>query len=98
MDTGVDDINKFGQLRKWNYEPTTSFFESQCSKLQGSGGEFFAPGTKKEETISIFSAEMCRSVLLEYQTDKNIHGVNTFKFIGGDKTLDNGTLYPENKW
>lgn len=40
---------------------------------------------------------MCRSVLLDFEEEREIHGVKTFKFSGGDRTVDNGTLYPENE-
>lgn len=40
---------------------------------------------------------MCRSVLLDFEEEKNIHGVKTFKYSGGERTVDNGTLFPENK-
>lgn len=98
VNTGVDDIQKLDKLRKWNYDNTSRFFNDECSAFTGSGGEFFPPGIKKDEIVSIFSPEMCRSVQLEYEEDKNIHDVNTYKFIGGNRTLDNGTIYPENNW
>lgn len=97
MNTGVGDVNKVDQLRKWNHQSETNFFKGQCAQLSGSGGEFFPPGMTKNKTVSIFSAEMCRSVLLDFEEERQIHGVKTFKYSGGDRTVDNGTLYPENE-
>lgn len=95
--TGVDDITKFDRLENWQYEPTNTFFKGECSAFTGSAGEFYPPGITKEQTVSIFSPEICRSFHLDYEEEKNIYGVNTLKFSGGDRTVDNGTLYPENE-
>jgi len=95
--TGTDDISKLGQLRQWNHVSKTSFFEGHCAELSGSAGEFFPPKVVKDQIVSVFSPEMCRSVLLEFEDEVDIHGVKTFKFSGGDRTVDNGTLFPENK-
>ena len=95
--TGVDDISKVDKLEKWNYEPTNKFFKGKCSEFSGSAGEFFPPGVSKEQTVSVFSPEMCRSVLMDFEEEQKINGVTTFKFSGGDRTVDNGTLYPENE-
>jgi scavenger receptor class B, member 1 len=36
-------------------------------------------------------------VLLDFEEERSINGVNTLKFSGGDRTVDNGTLFPENE-
>ena len=95
--TGVGDNSKVGQMRKWNHQANTNFFEGQCNALSGSAGEFFPPGITKNQTLELFSPEMCRSVLLDFEEERDIYGVKTLKFSGGDRTVDNGTLYPENE-
>jgi scavenger receptor class B, member 1 len=50
----------------------------------------------KNQTVELFSPEMCRSVAMDFEEEIEIKGVKTLKFSGGDRTVDNGTLYPEN--
>lgn len=95
--TGVDDISKVDKLEKWDFQANNKFFKGECSELTGSAGEFFPPGISENQTVSVFSPEMCRSVLLDFEEEREIHGVKTLKFSGGDRTVDNGTLYPENE-
>lgn len=95
--TGVDDIKTIGNIRRWNHVSETSFFEGECKKLSGSSGDFFPPFIVKNQTMELFSPEMCRSVVMDFEEEKVIKGVKTFKFSGGDRTVDNGTLYPENE-
>lgn len=95
--TGTGDISGIGNIRNWNYVSQTDFYEGHCGQLTGSAGDFFAPFIKKEQTVELFSPEMCRSVPMDFEEEIEIHGVKTFKFAGGNRTVDNGTLYPENE-
>lgn len=61
MDTGAQNINDFGILRKWNYKDTTRFFKSPCNVVEGSAGEFWSPYRQKDEIV-MFSGDLCRSV------------------------------------
>ena len=75
----------------------TNYFEGQCNVLTGSAGDFFTPFIDKNQTLELFSPEMCRSIQMDFEEDQEILGVKTMKFSGGDRAVDNGTLYPENK-
>lgn len=95
--TGYDDIKKIGKIKKWNFESKTHSYDGKCSELSGSAGDFFTPFIVKNQTLELFSPEMCRSILMDFEEELEIKGVKTLKFSGGDRTVDNGTLYPENK-
>ncbi|KAG5676732.1 hypothetical protein PVAND_006541 [Polypedilum vanderplanki] len=96
VDSGISTV---GQLRKWNYQSTSDHFEGSCSNLEGaSAGELFPPEiTNKISTISVFSPEICRNLLIDFEKEINVDGITAKRFIGGDRTVDNGTKYPENK-
>lgn len=94
--TGVDDIRQFGMLKNWNFKDTNGAFEGDCGRIHGSAGEFFAPKQHRFSTISIFSPDMCRSIPLDYEKDVDVHGLLAFKFSGGQRSIDNGSMYPEN--
>lgn len=88
--TGADDIRKLGQLRKWNFNSRTSFFEGTCGNLEGSSaGELFPPHVSdNRETISVFSPEMCRNVVMDYDQETDIEGIAGVKYVGGKRTVD----------
>ena len=95
--TGVDNIKEIGQIRTWNHVPKSNYYEGKCGELTGSAGDFFTPLITKNQTLQLFSPEMCRSVLMDFEEEQKILGIRTLKFSGGDRTVDNGTLYPENE-
>ncbi|XP_063701397.1 protein peste-like [Culicoides brevitarsis] len=96
MHTGENNMAEFGALKYWNFNETNGAFEGDCGKIHGSAGEFFPPKQSRFGTISFFSPDMCRSVPLDYEKDVEIHGVTGYKFSGGPRSTDNGTIYPEN--
>lgn len=93
VDTGVDDISKIGNIRQWNHQSQTEFYEGQCGKLTGSGGDFFTPNITKDQILELFSPEMCRSIPMDFEEEVTIHGVKTFKFSGGDRAVDKYVNY-----
>jgi hypothetical protein len=60
MDTGADDIYKFGMLHNWNYENYTPFYDGECGRVKGTAGEVFPPEQTKTSRVEMFSADLCR--------------------------------------
>lgn len=89
MATGFGSI-PMGELENWNYSNQSEFYHGSCSKIHGSVGEFFPPKRSKDESIFLFSPEMCRSVELEYTEETEYNGLKAYKYVGKEKMLDNG--------
>ncbi|GAB0093508.1 uncharacterized protein DMENIID0001_086580 [Sergentomyia squamirostris] len=96
MYTGADDISKLGSIGNWNYENRTEFFAGTCGMINGSAGEFYPPNLKRDQ-VSFFSPDMCRSLPFDFEEEVQVEGVLGYKYTGGARTIDNGTLYPENE-
>ncbi|XP_034472920.1 protein peste [Drosophila innubila] len=94
--TGADDLTKLGQMHSWNYQTHTGFFESFCGLTNGSAGEFQPPQLQPGGSVGLFTPDMCRTLRLDYEETVEIEGVQGYKFTGGARSVDNGTLYPEN--
>uniref|UniRef100_A0A0A1WNN1 Protein croquemort n=1 Tax=Zeugodacus cucurbitae TaxID=28588 RepID=A0A0A1WNN1_ZEUCU len=94
--TGADDISKIGKMHTWNFKHHTGFFQSTCGLINGSAGEFHPPYLKENGSVSLFTPDMCRTVPLDYVETAEIEGLRGFKYSGGARSIDNGTLYPEN--
>lgn len=97
VSTGVDNIQELGKIKSLNNLTEFPFYEKECSKLRGSAGEFFNPEPSITEPIRLFTAEMCRSIPYDYEKDIDLHGLKGHRFLAGERALDNGTLYAENK-
>ncbi|XP_037960822.1 protein peste [Teleopsis dalmanni] len=97
MFTGADDVHKMGQIHTWNHMTHNGVFPDQCGEVKGSMGEFFPPNLTTNDTIYIYLPDLCRAIPLDYTETVKIHGVTAYKFSGGRRSIDNGTLYPETK-
>lgn len=96
--TGVGDISEFGKIKKFNDKSYMPHYKGECRKLKGSPGEFYPPGRQdKEDTIFLFTPEMCKSLPYEYDYDKIIHGLKGNRYSLGQRAIDNGSTYKENK-
>lgn len=94
MGTGTSDV-PLGRIDRWNYRQRTNFYEGHCGEISGSAGEFWPPSVTKDD-ISLFSPDMCREVGFQFDKEVQVNDINGYRFVGGEKTMDNGTLYPEN--
>lgn len=92
----MDDIRKLGTIQELNFSGKNKFYDGKCSKLHGSTGEFFPPGLTRDKPIALFTPDMCRSVPFDYEKDVDVHGVTGYRYTGGARAIDNGTLFPEN--
>ncbi|XP_036328353.1 protein peste-like isoform X1 [Rhagoletis pomonella] len=94
--TGADDIRKFGQIHTWNYRETTREYAPECGKVYGSPGEFQSLYLQPEKPVNFFLSDVCRTVAMDYVQPEVVEGVKGFRYEGGKRMVDNGTLYPEN--
>nr|XP_014087330.1 protein peste [Bactrocera oleae]XP_036214771.1 protein peste [Bactrocera oleae]XP_036214772.1 protein peste [Bactrocera oleae] len=94
--TGADDIRKFGQLHTWNYRDTTHAYAPECAKVYGSPGEFQTLYLQPHKPVNFFLSDVCRTVTMDYAQTAEVEGVKGFRYEGGKRMVDNGTLYPEN--
>uniref|UniRef100_A0A1I8NNC5 Protein croquemort n=1 Tax=Stomoxys calcitrans TaxID=35570 RepID=A0A1I8NNC5_STOCA len=94
--TGADDISRLGQMHTWNYKSHSGFFDSHCGMTNGSAGEFYPPNLTPDSIVGLFTPDMCRTVPLDYTETMEIEGIKGYKYAGGPRSVDNGTLYPEN--
>lgn len=68
----VGDVLSFSneeELNVWAEEPST------CNKLAGTDGSIFSTFRRPEEGVTIFSAELCRSLFLTAESKGKYNGV-----------------------
>lgn len=89
MLTGSSNINNLGLIKKWNYSSRPNYYNGSCGLINGSLGDLWPP-LLDNSTVSIFINDICTSLNLSYENTTSIQGVSGRKYIGDDKTLDNG--------
>ncbi|XP_066245545.1 protein peste-like [Euwallacea similis] len=95
MDTGLK--GHLGELLSWKGMNITPYYRDECGIVAGSAGEFFPQNMSKESIVKFFSPDLCRYVELEFEEEVVVNGLLGFKYVAGDRFLDNGTKVKENK-
>ncbi|XP_058444161.1 protein peste-like [Malaya genurostris] len=97
MDSGKDDSSQYGLIRVWNYRTKADFADGDCGKFRGFTGDIFPTKIRKDRPLGIFTPEMCRMVSFEFEREEDVYGVTGYRFVGSERTVDNGSLYSENQ-
>ena len=80
METGSDNINKLGLLKKLNGRTSQNVWgDARCDRIEGTDGTMFPPKLFQNlnENLKVYARDMCRTLDLEFQGYGNIHGIPT---------------------
>lgn len=94
IDTGERDIKNLGNIYQWNYMNQSKFFEGECGNINGSAGDAWSPHRDLTQSISMFTADLCRPLNLVPGPDVEVHGIKGKKFWMTDWSLGNPDRFP----
>ena len=95
--TGEDDITKSNQICKWNSNNTLSWWSSAAANMiNGTDGTFFSPKVSKSKNLYAFVTDICRSVYFRFESDSNVKGIDTWRFIMPAEVFANATINQDN--
>lgn len=98
MRTGKSDIQRIGEilaldgkdrLSKWNGD--------ECNKIRGGDGSVFHPDILMNETLRVFSKDICRSLPLVFEKEIDTNGVPGYRFIPPPNIFAKPTENPSNQ-
>lgn len=96
--TGALDISKAGVWTMWKGKPDVGLWSSSWANMfNGSDGMQFPPQTRKDDTLYAFYVQLCRSMRFVYDSQFNVHGVNTMRFTYPAELWQNASVNPANK-
>ncbi|KAL1463325.1 hypothetical protein WDU94_015085 [Cyamophila willieti] len=96
IDTGQGNIANMGKVYEWQYSNETSYYEDSCKMVNGTSGSLFPPVKSKQEKVTMFSPDLCRSISFDYSSEETIEDITGYRYIGSEYMVDNGTLDPSN--
>ncbi|XP_075225476.1 protein croquemort-like [Lycorma delicatula] len=96
METGTERLDKIGKLDTWNFKNHTTFYDDDCSEINGSAGEFWPPNQNRTVPLEMYSPDLCRSISFTYLEDRTVNGIQGLTYILDKELLDNGTHVKEN--
>lgn len=68
-----------------------------CNQIRGTDGTIFQPFLTKSTVLSLFNAELCRSLKLIYNKDITFEGIHAYRFAGSPEHLLSPAINHENQ-
>lgn len=97
MFTGKEIPDRANQISKWNGNKSLDFWSTKyANMINGSDGSFLGHKLTAHDTPYLFFAQMCRSMMLEYDDDAIVKGIQTIKYHLSDNFFANVSTNPGN--
>ncbi|TDH01972.1 hypothetical protein EPR50_G00168370 [Perca flavescens] len=95
--TGQQNYKDFSRVDTWNGESKLNWWSSdECNMINGTNGASFHPVITKNETLYMFSSDLCRSLYALYEEDVTVKGIPGYLFSPPSKVFANHTVNPAN--
>ncbi|XP_071769611.1 lysosome membrane protein 2c [Centroberyx gerrardi] len=95
--TGQQNYKDFARVDTWNGERSLDWWTTdECNMINGTNGASFHPVISKDETLYMFSSDLCRSLYALYEEDVSVKGIPGYRFVPPSKVFANLTVNPDN--
>ncbi|XP_053317639.1 lysosome membrane protein 2 [Spea bombifrons] len=95
--TGSTDYMEFSQIAEWKGQKSLDWWTSDtCNMINGTDGTSFHPLISQDDSIFIFSSDLCRSLETVYERTEKVNKIPVFRFAPSSKTFANVSVNPEN--
>lgn len=95
--TGQKNYQDFARVDTWKGKSSLDWWTTdQCNMINGTNGASFHPVLAKNETLYMFSSDLCRSLYAVYEEDVTVKGIEGYRFSPPSKVFANVTVNPDN--
>ncbi|KAE8285145.1 Lysosome membrane protein 2 85 kDa lysosomal membrane sialoglycoprotein [Larimichthys crocea] len=95
--TGQQNYKDFARVDTWNGESSLNWWTSdECNMINGTNGASFHPAITKDETLYMFSSDLCRSLYALYEGDVTVKRIPGYRFSPPSEVFANMTVNPAN--
>lgn len=95
--TGAKGLDDYLNIVEWDGEPSLSYWANGfCNMINGTDGTQYPPEVTKDRILYLYTSELCRSLYLTYEEDRDFLGIHTMKFIPPKEVLEDPQVNPDN--
>jgi len=95
--TGLGDVQREAEIVSWQNRTSMDVWtDSFCNAINGTDGTMFHPFIQRNESLYMFTTDICRSIYASYEKDTLSKGINAFKFVPPPSVFANGSVNPDN--
>uniref|UniRef100_A0A8C7Q3T0 Scavenger receptor class B member 2 n=1 Tax=Oncorhynchus mykiss TaxID=8022 RepID=A0A8C7Q3T0_ONCMY len=90
--TGQQSYKDFAVIDQWKGQNSLNWWTTdECNMINGTNGASFHPIITKNETLYMFSSDLCRSIYAIYEEESSVMGVPGYRFSPPSKVFANTT-------
>ncbi|XP_029507766.2 lysosome membrane protein 2c [Oncorhynchus nerka] len=90
--TGQQSYKDFAVIDQWKGRSSLTWWTTdECNMINGTNGASFHPIVTKNETLYMFSSDLCRSIYAIYEEESSVMGVPGYRFSPPSKVFANTT-------
>uniref|UniRef100_A0A8C8EII4 Uncharacterized protein n=1 Tax=Oncorhynchus tshawytscha TaxID=74940 RepID=A0A8C8EII4_ONCTS len=90
--TGQQSYKDFAVIDQWKGQSSLKWWTTdECNMINGTNGASFHPIITKNETLYMFSSDLCRSIYAIYEEEISVMGVPGYRFSPPSKVFANTT-------
>nr|XP_020461709.1 lysosome membrane protein 2-like [Monopterus albus] len=84
------------EIGPYTYSSLHFWTSDECNMINGTNGASFHPVIAKNETLYMFSSDLCRSLYAVYEEDVTVKGIPGYRFIPPSEVFANLSVNPAN--
>ncbi|KAJ3656274.1 hypothetical protein Zmor_015362 [Zophobas morio] len=96
LNMGTGENAPLGYIHSWNYQNKSKYYDDACADVRGSAEQYF-PRNLKKDILRYFMPDMGGNANLTFENEETVNSILGYKYVIGERTLDNGTNYPKNR-
>lgn len=90
LSTGIADVADLAKVVSYQGRKRLKWWKGHhCNAIKGTDGSLFHPGVTKNETLQVFTSELCQSLPLVYQGETQVEGIPAYRFVPPTDVFDN---------
>ncbi|CAB1351993.1 unnamed protein product, partial [Coregonus sp. 'balchen'] len=90
--TGQQSYKDFAIIDQWKGQSSLNWWTTdECNMINGTNGASFHPIITKNETLYMFSSDLCRSIYAIYEEESIVMGVPAYRFSPPSNVFANTT-------
>ncbi|XP_072171405.1 lysosome membrane protein 2-like [Diadema setosum] len=95
--TGQTNWSLTNTIDLWKGSDTLPYWATpQANMINGTDGTYNHPFVNRNDSLYVFSSDICRSIFAVYLEDCNTRGIPTYRFSPPPYLFANHTVYPPN--
>lgn len=95
--TGALGIDEYLYIQEWKgHTELTYWNDTYCDMINGTDGSQYPPPVKRDTVLRLYTSEMCRSLYLTYEKDRDHFGIHVYRFIPPRDMLEDPLVNHDN--